>query len=378
MKILLVQPAVSPSKGGAQWNTARLAVGLAERGHTVRLIGEFHAVPDMAKILDRPEISIAPIRIHGKGILPILKLTNEIRKFKPDVVHSCLRSGDIAAGLSAFLLRKPVISTVGEKLPTDNDVRNGVGWKGGIHKLLIRRVFSSIVATSEFAKHNLINYSGIADSKVQIVPNGIDTELFDHQTNSADGSDSSEADTKTVKLGIVGRIAPEKRVELLPTLIELLVDRGIDATGSIVGEGISGDSVRNQVKNSPMSERITFLGNKDDMTSVYREFSVLVHFGAVEGFGLVLAEAMACGIPVVAANSGGSKEIINNGEDGFLVEPESIEQYADAIESLVKSKSEIRRISKNARKKIEQQFSINKFVDNYEALYEQVAGGTRA
>jgi glycosyltransferase involved in cell wall biosynthesis len=375
MKILLVQPAVSPSKGGAQWNTVRLAVGLADRGHEVRLVGDFHAVPEMSRMLNEARISIATIRIHARGFRPILSLISDVRNFKPDVIHSCLRSGDVAAGIAAFVLRKPVVSTVGEKLPTDNDMRNGIGWKGRVHKLLLRRVFKSIGATSNYAKEHLISYSDADNSKIQIIPNGVDFDEFSQPSSAAAEQLEFEKPSGKFILGVVGRIAPEKQVELLPELIELLVDKGIEAEGLIVGEGISESQVRKDVNGSVMRERIKFLGNRADMAHIYRKFSMLVHFGSIEGFGLVIAEAMACGIPVIAANAGGAVELITDGEDGFLVTPGSIEQYAEKIAALANHQSEYQQIAVNAQTKIKKDFSIDRFVDRYESLYENVVGG---
>ncbi len=375
MKILLIQPAVSPAKGGAQWNTVRLAVGLTERGHRIRMVGEFHAVPEMSRILADAEISVASIRIHGRGIRPILSLILEAKKFSPDVIHSCLRSGDVAAGIAAFLLRKPVVSTVGEKLPTDNDVRNGIGWKGRIHKTLLRRVFTAIGATSQFAKQHLISYSGIETSKVKVIPNGIDFESFDRSPTPTQHQPESSLRSKSVVVGVVGRIAPEKRIELMPQLIDRLTTKGINATGLIVGEGISESHVKAVVRASTASERITFLGNRTDMASVYRKFDVLVHFGSVEGFGLAIAEAMACGVPVVAANAGGAAELITDGHDGMLVPTGSIDHYAEIIASLMNDRAVYQRLSANARTKVKQDFSINQFVERYESLYSNAVGG---
>jgi glycosyltransferase involved in cell wall biosynthesis len=339
------------------------------------MVGDFHAIPEMSQILTDAKISVAQIRIHRRGISPILSLINDVRKFSPDVIHSCLRSGDVAAGIAAFLLRKPVISTVGEKLPTDNDVRNGIGWKGRIHKILLRRVFNAIGATSRYAKHHLIDYSNIGTEKVKIIPNGIDFENFNQTpTTPRTTFTKSNRDSVKVVLGVVGRVAPEKRVDLLPQLIDQLTTKGIDATGCIVGTGISEPQVRALVRSSSVRERITFLGNRTDMANVYRKFDVLVHFGSVEGFGLAIAEAMACGVPVVAPNTGGSAEIINDGNDGILVTSGAIEEYAEKIALLVREESLYRQISINARIKIKQDYSIGRFVDCYESLYTEVTG----
>lgn len=372
MKILLVQPAVSPGKGGAQWNTLRLAIGLAERGHEVRLVGEFFQIPEFAEILYNTGISVSPIRIHGRGIKPILSLINEARRFQPDLIHSSLRSGDVAAGIAAFLSRKPVVSTVGEKLPTDNDIREGIGWKGWIHKLLLRRVFDSIGVTSNFASSHLKKYTNNPNLNVTVIPNGIDVSIFGNRSDS-DSSQNSNSN-RSIILGAVGRIAPEKQLELFPQLIERLVDEGVDARGMIVGDGIAGSEVRTLVENSPSRDQIEFLGNRTDMAEVYRMFDILVHFGSVEGFGLAIAESMASGIPVVAANAGGVAEIIDDGKDGYLVTPGSIDQYANRITSLVRNPTEYRRISDRARIKIRKEFSIEAFVDRYESLYFDVVG----
>lgn len=365
----MIQPAVSPTKGGAQWNTARLAIGLANRGHEVRLVGEFHTIPEMSRAIDQAGITVTPLRIHAGGFKSLLKLAREIRSFNPEVVHSCLRSGDVAAGLVCLVLGKPLISTVGEKLPTTTDITDGIGWKGHIHKLLLRRKFSRVAATSEFALAHLISYSRISPNKVKVIPNGIDTDEFRGTDLDSAAEIDSQSSSGSVVLGFAGRIAPEKRLDLLPELIEQLATRKIDVRALVAGRGISERDIRQLVSGSGISDRVTFLGAVNDMPKFYRTVDIMVHFGTVEGFGLVVAESMAAGVPVVAADAGGVAEIIQNGTDGVLVSPYSVTEYADRIEEICSDPSLYEKLSANAKATAYDQFSLDRFIGSYEDLY---------
>jgi len=95
MRILMVQPAVAPEKGGAQWNTARLGIGLADRGHSVRLVGAYDTVPGLRNELETASVEVAPFNIHRSRLRVVPKLAREIASFRPDVTHSCPRHTDI-------------------------------------------------------------------------------------------------------------------------------------------------------------------------------------------------------------------------------------------------------------------------------------------
>ena len=95
MRVLMVQPAVAPEKGGAQWNTARPGIGLTERGHSVRLVGAYDTVPGLSDELKTAGVEVAPFNVHRLGLRAVPKLARQIASFRPNVIHSCLRSADI-------------------------------------------------------------------------------------------------------------------------------------------------------------------------------------------------------------------------------------------------------------------------------------------
>jgi len=101
----------------------------------------------------------------------------------------------------------------------------------------------------------------------------------------------------------------------------------------------------------------------DEMPLVYNGCDVFVLPSKAEGFGLVYAEAMACGLPVIGTSVGGVPEIITNGEDGFLVSPENPTELAKVMESLLKSKKKRQGMAQRGIEKIKQKFDLNKNIE---------------
>ena len=112
--------------------------------------------------------------------------------------------------------------------------------------------------------------------------------------------------------------------------------------------------------------------SRTGLPEVYRSATVCVVPSLWEGFGYVAAEAMACGKAVVASRVGGLAEIIEDGRSGILVEPGKTEDLAEAVIELISNPERRAKISKNARKRIVDQFSNTAVVPQMAILYEQV------
>ena len=112
-----------------------------------------------------------------------------------------------------------------------------------------------------------------------------------------------------------------------------------------------------------------------DMPKVYQDADILLFPTVREGFGLAAAEAMACGLPVVATNCSSLPELIDNGKGGFLCPVGDVEAFAEKINLLADSPKLRREMGEYNRSKVEKMFTVQRMVSEYKDLFEQVLSG---
>ncbi|RLG99177.1 glycosyltransferase, partial [Candidatus Bathyarchaeota archaeon] len=121
-----------------------------------------------------------------------------------------------------------------------------------------------------------------------------------------------------------------------------------------------------------LKEKVTFVNFKEDVYKILKLFDVFVLSSVTEGISLTLLEAMASGLPVVVTNVGGNPEVVVDGETGFLVPPKNPEKMAEAIITLLKNKELAKKMGVAGRKRVEEKFSLERMVREYEEIYRNL------
>jgi len=140
----------------------------------------------------------------------------------------------------------------------------------------------------------------------------------------------------------------------------------------VLGEGKDKNKLEVQIRDFNLEKNIFLLGRKENVSDHLNASDVFVMPSLWEGLPLALLEAMICGLPVVATNVGGVPEVITDGKNGFLVEPKNSLILAKKIEYLLNLEPERRKkMGLEGKKIVEEKFSLEKMVKNYENLYEE-------
>ncbi|WP_144280890.1 glycosyltransferase family 4 protein [Chryseobacterium echinoideorum] len=230
----------------------------------------------------------------------------------------------------------------------------------------IKKGFNSIkhfVATSKHQSDILENI-GIIKSKITIINNGIDI-------NRSLGYQYQFQKQNRIRLSIVGYISENKNQILAVEVLKSLIKKGYDVELNIYGLAVadSDKKYKNKlllkIKELELDNRINFKGFKSDVKNIYENTDILLSCSLSEGFGRVVVEAMAFGIPCVGLKqSGGLNDIIINNVNGFLTSTDK-NNIACKIEELI-NKSEIRNeISINSINSYESMFSKKIMIDKY-------------
>ncbi len=206
-----------------------------------------------------------------------------------------------------------------------------------IHQLIYKRA-NWIIAIDRLCQDQA-NNNGAA-GKVSLLMNAVDTKQFRPDANAREQVRHSYnlSNSETVLL-FVGRIEEVKQVDKLIKAFALL-RTNISAQLFIAGDGSLRTVLEKQVGDSKLNNSVHFMGkvSHDELCGLYNMADMLVLPSKMEGVPMVILESLACGTPVVATAVGGIPDLINNGENGFLIDDVSIETLADALERTAKVK----------------------------------------
>lgn len=176
---------------------------------------------------------------------------------------------------------------------------------------------------------------------------------------------------KTIRIGIVGRLVPVKRVDIFIRTIALLNNSGLKCKGVVIGDGPQNQSLKDLAKDIGIYSEIEFKGFVDPALSEIRKINILLMPSDHEGLPMTLLETLALEIPIVAHNVGGIPEALNFGRSGILVEKHTESGYATAINSIV-DKNSLNLEYKNFYPDLLDQFKIKESISNYIVFYFEI------
>ena len=223
-----------------------------------------------------------------------------------------------------------------------------------------------VIVVSEFQKRNIVelynNYAG----KICTIYNGVDINKFDIAYQGLEAFPTK--DKNEVKIVFIGNLLDVKGVDILIHALNILEDN-ISISCDIYGDGKNKKKCQAMVNALSLANVVKFKGfiNNDILPRYLKKYSFLVLPSRYETFGIVLIEAMACGIPVIATKVGAIPEIVASDEVGILVKPNSPEALAEGIKNATKKDWDREKIRDYATK-----FSIEKTAIEVGNVYDEI------
>lgn len=358
MKVLLVITGLG--MGGAENVVVNLADELVKRGHTVKiayLTGPALVLPA------NPNVEVISIGMTGaKSFLTAyFKLRNVINKFQPNVVHSHMVHANILSRLMRLTVKMPkLICTVHST------------YEGGRLRMLAYRLTDKLadISTnvSEEAVAAFVSKDAVKPGRMLAVANGIDTVKFSFNSSERERLRKELKITDQKMLLAVGRLDTEKDYPNLLNAIYLLKKKRQDFKVFIVGDGPLKSELIQLLESLQLADCVEFLGIRRDVAQLMSAADVFVLSSAWEGFGLVVAEAMACERVVVATDCGGVKEVV--GDAGVLVSVQNPVALVDGINTVLDmSEGELSKEGAAARENIIGKYSLGANTTRYIELY---------
>lgn len=246
---------------------------------------------------------------------------------------------------------------------------------GRIEGLLGRYATDCCVAYTESARRDAIQMRGVPPSKVKTIYNGVDLAQFSPMQNEAERA-RARADLGLLPndfvIGAVGRLAPLKGHIYLLDALPLVRKQMPHAKIVLVGDGSQRAALEERIKTLGLESAVILLGGIPTTREIYSTFDTFV-FPSVEGaFGVVILEAMACGIPVIATRLDGTDELITNGTNALLVSPRAPDEIANAVLRLAQNRALGEQLTRAAHTRIENDFSASAMARHYLELYDSI------
>jgi len=309
------------------------------------------------------------LRFYGDP-RPLARLRKLIASSAFQLVHAHLPPAELYARLALLGISAKALPLVISK---HNDCPfHALPGELLMERWVARRASTMIVISDAVRRYMTTRRVGLAPCRMETIRYGIDPTPYEQVSpqSVADLRLTWGANPNTLLVGFVGRIVPQKSLETLIGAFALFM-RGTpcDAKLVIVGEGPLRSQLRECATANGVTERVVWAGFREDIPAVMGAFDIFALTSNFEGFGLVLAEAMAARRPVVATRVSAIPEVVLDRETGLLAEPGSAESVAHALTQLLNPTTRAR-FGAAGHERVRQNFTLERMFAATDAVYE--------
>lgn len=318
-------------------------------------------------------ITVLHKRAGNDWSLP-LRFARLCRQMTPDIVHT-RNWGSVDAIIGARLARAPVVIH-GEHGRDASDPEGTNRRRNRVRRVLSLFV-DRMVAVSEQLQSWLIRDVGIPETKVALLKNGVDTQRFQMRSDRDALRLNHGYSPEDIIIGTVGRLDPVKNQTALLEVLAELRPAYPNLRVVIVGDGPEREPLSCEIANRGLHETATLFGHRDDVPAVLNMLDIFVLPSLGEGMCNTILEAMSVGLPVVATRVGGSPELVDDGTTGQLVPARDAGALARAIARYATDERLRRDHGAAGRRRVVEEFTLDRMVERYVALYEGELGRRR-
>jgi len=372
MKIAVFTDTFVPQVNGVVTSILNSTSNLAKKGNNIIIfspkIGKKLKLHKNIEIVELRSFNLLKKYKEMEVRIPtFLKVLNKVKEFNPDIIHinTPLGIGD-EGFLCAKILKKPIVGTYHTLLPDflrhvnlagleKREFMKNMTWR---YSNFIYNRCNIVTAPSKIIKKKL-RKNGLK-TKVEVISNGVDLNRFYKKKMKKDG----------ITILHIGRMSYEKNVDVVLQAMKL-VSEYKKVKFMIVGGGP--DLKRLKDYSKKINLNVKFIGNVDNekLVDYYNKADIFVTASTIETEGIVLLEAMACGLPIVGVDKLAIPEVVRDGENGFIAKVNNPEDIARCLTKLVKNPDLIKRLSNNSLK-IVKKYSLENSINKLERIYNSL------
>ncbi len=375
MNILQIIPQLEV--GGVETGTLDVVQGLVQHGHQALVVSSGGALIPRLEQLGGRHVQIP---VHRKDPWTIWRAVREvadlIEREHVDVIHARSRVPAIIGYLAwRRVVRRAALTPGRDRLPVFVTTCHGFYRS---HWFSFPSTWGrAVIAVSEAMARHLVERFGVVSEQLRLIPRGVNLAQYPFRDLTRDPPRS------TWTIGVVGRLTPIKGhptlfkamaavVKLIPKVLLLVVGDAPPEKGAYEAE------LRRLVTQLGLEKVVSFVGRRHDIPQLLATMDLVVMPSTYqEGFGRVLIEAGACGVPVIASRVGGVTDVVQDGQTGFLVPPADPAALSQAIVRLLKDRPLAARLAAAFRRQIEAEFTLEHMVARTLAVYEEASATLR-
>lgn len=371
MRVAMIIHGYAPRVGGAERQLGALAPVLQTQGVDVSVLTR--RLPGTSAFEKIDEVPV--YRLPVPGPKPVASLTFTLsallllNKLRPDLIHAHELISPATTALTAhYLLNRPLVLTPHLGGPLGDVQRMRRKTLGGLRLSLFRREAAAFVAISSEIDSELAA-AGVPTHRRVLIANGVNPQHF-----SKPSIEEKRERRKTLGLSpqscvavFVGRLVPIKRLDILLIIWPEIRKNCPDAVLLILGSG----PLESELKQAA-PEGVQFCGSQADVTPYLQAADLFVLSSDSEGLPVSLLEGMACGLPCVATRVGGIPDVIDHGENGWLVPPDDPSSLQQAILTLFNDPILRQRLGQKGRQRVLQKYTVENMAARLIRLYQDI------
>lgn len=302
-------------------------------------------------------------RLNPLSLLDILRTA---QRTEADILHLHGYKACTLGRIAGVLLDIPVILH-------EHGVFSGVPFHQKVADWLLAPHGEKMIAVSEAVAKFCVDRRSIAPEKIEVISNSIPLDDFRNVPRQATKEAAEElgVDPNVPIIGTVGRLDEVKGVKYLLDAIPAIQEEIPEVKILIVGDGTLRGELEEKAERLGVAEDVVFTGERRDVPRLYRLMDVKVISSIREGGPLTLLEAMAAGTSVVTTPVGVVEEVIENGENGLLVQPQAPEEIAESVVFLLENAERRQEISDRAQGRV-REYDLQTTMRRMEEIYREV------
>ncbi len=322
--------------------------------------------------LERLRVPVIPADMRRRRLDTALSLARILKRTKPHIVHTQGR-GDTFGRLAARLAGVPVIMSTTAMIAGRYQVPEW--WRRTLYRIIDRitdRLVDRYIVVNRASVEPLTGRHKIPPARIVVIPNGIELKRYD-RSHAPKGTWRARCGIPdgTTLVGALGRFTWQKGFSDLLRAFATLPPAD-DVWLAIGGDGPLREDLDTLARTPNIEDRCLLPGFIDDVPEFLADLDVFVLSSRLEGHPMVLLEAMAMGLPVIATDIAGVGDTVTDGVDGRLIPVGDVPAMANALGELIRDQSMARRFGQNARKKIEREYTVEQMVRRTTLVYEEI------
>jgi glycosyltransferase involved in cell wall biosynthesis len=277
--------------------------------------------------------SSVKLSILGRNEYHTENLQKFVNEFQPDVIHSHLFIADLVSRSLDYKKAKWFSHCHWNTVELTRPAGLPLSKKAIIDRFVYNYIFrkymkcdNHFIAISPNAYDFYVKNLPELKQNIHYVPNAVNTAAFKTERVTTDISGQQ------IQLISVGSLLERKNQTFQIDIAQVLKERGVNFHLNIYGKGVMHDALAQKISDLDLGDHVTLRGVKENIQDSLAESQIFLHTAIYEPFGLVIVEAMASGLPVVALDGGGNRELITSGDNGFLISEPDVHVFADKIQ----------------------------------------------